>query len=168
MEKEKPFKYNQPHSKPCTAKQPVLISRGKGHKPDSVSRKAGSVIHLMRSTRNCQAPCPFQDRHKLRRVASDSLLFDLAPSGVCHAASITGRPGSLLHYLFTLIPTHSRASKRYILCGTFRLFRFTGRPPRTTQGRSTLWSPDFPPRKRERFGATDHPLPDIQNSILPQ
>ena len=70
-------------------------------------------------------------------------------------SGLTTSPGGLLHHLFTLTllrqgyggqALHYQDSDgRYILCGTFRLFRFNERPPSTTPGHPTLRSPDFPP-----------------------
>jgi|SRR5690349_14292372 len=66
-----------------------------------------------------------------------TLLFGLAPGGVCHAFAITGEPVS--SYL-AFSPLPATQGWRYFFCGTF---------PRSLgaaiSGHLVLWSPDFPP-----------------------
>ena len=99
------------------------------------SAEAGPIIYLLRSTRSSHVP-----KHALQRAAA-YFLFDLAPSGVCHAIRLAAESGSLLHHLFTLTCPHPEShvtstaaryrdasshrglqgkDRRYLLCGTFR------------------------------------------------
>jgi len=106
----------------------------------------------MRSTRNCQASYPFRDRHKLRRVASNSLLFDLAPDGACPAPAVAS--GAVVSYTaFSPLPRFRlRGAGRYILCGAFRTLRFGKGPPGLSPRHPALRSPDFPPSPRYASG----------------
>jgi hypothetical protein len=62
-------------------------------------------------------------------------LLGLAPGGGCLAATITGRPGGLLHHLFTLAG-HKPA---VLFCGPVRRF-----PCPDVIRHRALWSADFP------------------------
>ena len=48
-----------------------------------------------------------------------SLLFGLAPSGVCRAAAVTSTRGALLPPRFTLTTRGFHRRRRFIFCGTF-------------------------------------------------
>jgi hypothetical protein len=62
----------------------------------------------------------------LGRATRYTLLFGLAPNGVCQAIPITRDTGGLLPRLFTLTPP---VAGRYVFCGTFLLVTKTGRYP---------------------------------------
>src|SRR5262249_34003990 len=74
------------------------------------------------------------------RVRADhpTLLFGLAPGGVCQASTITGGPVSS-YLAFSPLPS-ARTRGRYFFCGTFP--RLLGA---AVSGHPVLWSPDFPP-----------------------
>jgi hypothetical protein len=97
----------------------------------------------------CRLPGTSSDLPEGRtRRAASSLLFGLAPGGVCHALSVTRSPVS--SYLaispFPRVPVHvfryeipNRNTGLCIFCGTFpasRRVRITDHP--------ALWSSDFP------------------------
>ena len=63
----------------------------------------------------------------IRRAASSSL-FDLAPGGVCHAASITVGP-VVSYTAVSPLPHDVSIEWRSVFCGTFHPDRFTGRLP---------------------------------------
>src|SRR5262245_37770043 len=69
-----------------------------------------------------------------------TLLFGLAPGGVCQASIITDGPVSS-YLAFSTLPISNDG--RYLFCGTF---------PRSLgaaiSGHLVLWSPDFPPFAR--------------------
>src|SRR6476659_5213098 len=71
------------------------------------------------------------------RADHSTLLFGLAPGGVCHAFAITGEPVSS-YLAFSTLPVTQ--GWRYFFCGTF---------PRSlgaaVSGHLVLLSPDFPP-----------------------
>jgi hypothetical protein len=48
-----------------------------------------------------------------------SLLFGLAPGGVCRAAAVTSTRGALLPPRFTLTARDLRRGRRFVFCGTF-------------------------------------------------
>ena len=72
-----------------------------------------------------------------------TLLFGLAPDGVCQASTITDEPVSSYLAFSTLLSAESEG--RCVFCGTF---------PRSlgavVSGHPVLWSPDFPPSARGR------------------
>src|SRR5271154_1598357 len=81
--------------------------------------------------------------------AAPSLLFGLAPHGVCPAGRIT--PSAVRSYrtISPLPPIRARGPnrRRYIFCGTFRKTRFERVPPAVSR-HAALWRPDFPPDLR--------------------
>ena len=76
-------------------------------------------------------------------VDHPTLLFGLAPGGVCQASIITDEPVSS-YLAFSTLPAIDGG--RYIFCGTF---------PRSLEaavsGHPVLWSPDFPPLDNMRL-----------------
>ena len=100
----------------------------------------------------------FPRRREARRAAS-SLIFGLAPGGVCRAPGIT--PGAVSSYLaFSPLPFSRPAqctrSGRYVFCDTFRSRPLARRGPLLFTGHPALWSSDFPHPAR---GGTR--LPDL-------
>jgi hypothetical protein len=77
----------------------------------------GAVIYLVRSTRSCPGS------RRTERATPGSLLFDLAPGGVCHALSIA-LEAVVSYTTFSPLPFDAAGfrrprSGRYGLCGTF-------------------------------------------------
>jgi len=130
------------------------------------SSRSGIPPGLKRPTRGSNGP-----GRPVPAGRQASLLFGLAPRGVCRASGVTTGPvGS--YPTFSPLPDTNEGvgpaegfasdqpsgplqSRRYIFCGTFRGSpRPFGRiePPGVTR-RVALRSPDFPPRRRdpERF-----------------
>lgn len=58
-----------------------------------------------------------------------SLLFGLAPGGVCRAAAVTSTRGALLPPRFTLTARNFRSGRRFVFCGTFPGVAPAGRYP---------------------------------------
>jgi len=84
---------------------------------------------------------------KAGRLAS--IIFDLAPSGVCLASRPCGPERWSLTPPFHPYPGRRQAAFGAVcFCGTIRFFRLIERPPGITPGHPTLRSPDFPPRTR--------------------
>jgi hypothetical protein len=75
--------------------------------------------------------------------ASPSLLFGLAPRGVCPAIPVT-RNAVRSYRTFSPLPRSLAGPGRYIFCGTIRESRFE-RDPLAVNQHAALCSPDFPP-----------------------
>ncbi len=101
-------------------------------KPDSVMTHSGvtAIIHLAPRLLTGSS-----DLTRGLRADHPTLLFGLAPGGVCQASTITGEPVSS----YLAISTLPACGWRYVFCGTF---------PRSLgaaiSGHPVLRSPDFP------------------------
>jgi len=128
---------------------------GAGNKPGSV--RGPSFI----SDRDFSLP-PATYPRVSAGPASSTLLFGLAPNGVCRACRVAATTGGLLPHHFTLTrhsawhyrmaewvqPLFAKLSAgRYPFCGTFQ-----GSLPLGVTQRSALWSPDFPPSGTQFHG----------------
>ena len=97
-----------------------------------------TAIHL-----ECKSPCISSDLPESTAGRGIAFLFDLAPSGVCHAVACYHQRGALLPHPFTLTGTNQFFNQRY-LGGLLSAALSVGSHPPGVTWHSALWSPDFP------------------------